>query len=352
MRIRHGATDLRHVIVDSYNIELREGDGFLGDRANKRMFKAMLENRRQRLRRSHGDPLATRPTEDLYKDRRGLIEIITAGNPEAAGVLIGALEVFAHELAGVVERLLETSEWQGTQCIAVGGGFRESRFGELVIGRTAVLLEDRGVLVSLVPLHHDPDEAGLIGGLELVPEGVLAGGNGILAVDIGGTNVRTAIVEAAANDGGTVEGAHVWGYERWRHGDDKPSRENLLAHMAEQLGHSAACAGSEGFPLAPFIAIACPGVIAEDGRILRGAQNLPGSWDGFNLADDVLDRIPRIHGRETTVFVHNDAVIQGLSEYGRMERLARWGVLTIGTGLGNARFSNRSAELDTAAPCR
>jgi hypothetical protein len=40
------------------------------------------------------------------------------------------------------------------------------------------------------------------------------------------------------------------------------------------------------------------------------------------------------------VVVHNDAVMQGLSETPAMQDVERWGVLTIGTGLGNARFTN------------
>jgi hypothetical protein len=44
------------------------------------------------------------------------------------------------------------------------------------------------------------------------------------------------------------------------------------------------------------------------------------------------------------VLIHNDAVIQGLSEVPFMADVHHWGVLTIGTGLGNARFTNRHAE--------
>jgi hypothetical protein len=36
--------------------------------------------------------------------------------------------------------------------------------------------------------------------------------------------------------------------------------------------------------------------------------------------------------------MHNDAVIQGLSEQPFMTDVKRRGVVTIGTGLGNARF--------------
>ena len=42
--------------------------------------------------------------------------------------------------------------------------------------------------------------------------------------------------------------------------------------------------------------------------------------------------------------MHNDAVVQGLSEAPFMRDVEHWGALTIGTGLGNARFTNRDDE--------
>jgi len=44
--------------------------------------------------------------------------------------------------------------------------------------------------------------------------------------------------------------------------------------------------------------------------------------------------------------MHNDGVAQGLSEVPFMQDIERWGVLTIGTGLGNARFTNRRKDRD------
>jgi hypothetical protein len=41
--------------------------------------------------------------------------------------------------------------------------------------------------------------------------------------------------------------------------------------------------------------------------------------------------------------MHNDAVVQGLSEAPFQRDVMRWAVLTIGTGLGNAHFTNRTA---------
>jgi hypothetical protein len=44
------------------------------------------------------------------------------------------------------------------------------------------------------------------------------------------------------------------------------------------------------------------------------------------------------------VVMHNDAVVQGLSEVPFLQDVKHWGVFTIGTGLGNARFTNRAEE--------
>ena len=44
--------------------------------------------------------------------------------------------------------------------------------------------------------------------------------------------------------------------------------------------------------------------------------------------------------------MHNDGVAQGLAEVPFMQDVERWGVLTIGTGLGNARFTNRRNDKD------
>lgn len=74
--------------------------------------------------------------------------------------------------------------------------------------------------------------------------------------------------------------------------------------------------------------------------------NLPGNWESgkFNLPACLSEAIPKIEGHETLVVMHNDAVVQGLSEVPHMQKLKSWGVLTIGTGLGNALFTNRAAE--------
>jgi len=39
-------------------------------------------------------------------------------------------------------------------------------------------------------------------------------------------------------------------------------------------------------------------------------------------------------------------VVQGLSEAPFMQDVKRWGILTIGTGLGNASFVNRGKDAE------
>ena len=55
---RHGATRLPSVDVDSYNVELKDADGFLGDRASKKAFHAILDELREPLRKA--SPVSTR----------------------------------------------------------------------------------------------------------------------------------------------------------------------------------------------------------------------------------------------------------------------------------------------------
>ena len=64
---RHGAEQLPSVTVDTYNAELRDADGFLGDRASKRAFIALLDDWRDRLRRLGTDPLGKTPTRQIIK---------------------------------------------------------------------------------------------------------------------------------------------------------------------------------------------------------------------------------------------------------------------------------------------
>ena len=68
----------------------------------------------------------------------------------------------------------------------------------------------------------------------------------------------------------------MWKFELWRHGDEKPDRDDAVQRLVEMLRRLIARAEKEEVRLAPFIGIGCPGKIEPDGSIDRGAQNLPG----------------------------------------------------------------------------
>jgi predicted NBD/HSP70 family sugar kinase len=344
----HGADHLSRVHIDAYNAGLRSTEGLLGDRASKRAFQNILDDWRDRVRKVGDDPLGDVPSEELGK--RQLDKVLTEGDAEAAGVVHGAIEEFAQELSTVIRRLLRLKDWKNTARIVVGGGLRESRTGELAIGRTAVLLKAGGCDMELQPIRNHPDHAGLIGCAHLVPSWVLEGYEGILAVDIGGTNIRAGIVELRVKKKADLSNAAVGRFELWRHREDEPNRDDAVERLISMLAGLMKRASKDSVKLAPFIGIGCPGVIRPDGSIERGGQNLPGNWEvkSFNLPRLVHEAIPRIGDHDSVVLMHNDAVVQGLSELPFMRDVTSWAVLTIGTGLGNAHFTNREKADDDA----
>lgn len=343
----HGMSHLPYVDVETYNAELRDDEGFIGDRASNRAFRAILEDLREHLRSATGeDPIGDEASEEISK--KTLDKILTKGGPEAAGVVHGAIEGFANELATVTKRFMRMKAWKHVERISVGGGLRASRVGELAIGRASVLIKEAGHAINLIPIVHDPDHAGLIGTIHLAPTWMFKGFDGVLAVDIGGSNIRVGIVGLGKKKTIDLADCEVMKTVLWRHRDEKPkpTRESTLEKMVAMIEELVAYAAKEKMQLAPFIGVGCPGVIEEDGSISKGAQNLPGNWESskFNLPRELMARIPKIGGHSTLVLMHNDAVVQGLSQFPTMNDVDHWGILTIGTGLGNACFFNHSRE--------
>ena len=179
---RHGATRLPSVDVDSFNIELKDDDGFLGDRASKGAFQRILDGLRKPLQKNGDDPLGKKATDEIGKS--ALADALVGDDIAAAALVHGAIEDFAQELAYVTRRFLKSKAWADTECIVVGGGFRQSRVGEMAIARTNLLLKAEGIEIDLVPIRFHPDEAGLLGCL---PQGgELIGGLDAVALVLAG----------------------------------------------------------------------------------------------------------------------------------------------------------------------
>jgi len=345
----HGASELPDVTLDSYNIEIRDEDGFIGDRASGQAFRAIFDEIRAKVAKNDHDPFGDTPSAQLKK--KELDKLLRTGDPLAAGILHGAIEEFAQKLAGVARRFLRLKAWREVERIGIGGGLRQSRVGELAIGRAAVILKSDQVDIDLVPLRHHPDQAALIGCTRLVPTWLFEGFDSLIAVDVGGSNIRCGVVALKTDDGRDFAKAEVEAFELWRHASEGPKREDVIERLVKMLQRSIKKAEKLDLKLAPFIGVGCPGLIEEKGTIARGAQNLPGNWSSsrFNLPVVLKERIPAISGRDTAVVMHNDAVVQGLSQVPEMKDVAHWGVLTIGTGLGNASFTNRNGSAKTGA---
>src|SRR5712691_1942925 len=121
---------------------------------------------------------------------------------------------------------MKLEEWRGTERIVIGGGLRESRVGELAIGRAAVILRAEGEDVTLRPVRNPPDEAGLIGAPHLFPSWAFEAHDAVLAVDIGGTNVRAGVVLLNLKKADDPSKAAVWKFEFWRHAGAKVKRRD------------------------------------------------------------------------------------------------------------------------------
>lgn len=339
-RGRHGAVNLPGLAIDEYSLQLPdpEGDGFLGDRASHTAFRTLLDTaRRDHL---HGDdPLGKAPTAELGKDEIDLV--LVGGGTDAAHAVHLAIEQYARNLCYVVRVFMAQPQWSGVERIVMGGGFPEHETGALAIRRAMRLLELADTGVTLHPLRHDPDEAGLLGWTPLLPVDAQAH-DAFLAVDVGGSNIRCGIVQHRLHKDRHGGKARVLESLKWRHADDTPRREDAVARTAAMLNGLAAFSRTLDLRLAPFIGIACPGQVEPDGTLSAGAQNLPGNWERpFHLPDALGALLDPINGAPPRVVMHNDAVVQGLSELRRMRKATRWAVMTIGTGLGNASYTMR-----------
>jgi hypothetical protein len=83
--LRHGARQLPRVEVVSYNLELKDRDGFVGDRASKGAFRRFIEEWRQPLRRIGQDPFGKEQSSKIA--RKKLDDLLAKGNVEAAGLM-------------------------------------------------------------------------------------------------------------------------------------------------------------------------------------------------------------------------------------------------------------------------
>ncbi len=117
--IEHGAAALPGVDVDSYNVELEDAEGFVGDKANKRAFAALVDEWRARMRDVGDDPLGKAPAEAIKK--RQFDKLLAEGDFLGAAMMHSAVEDFARQFSDVIDRFLRLPDWRELQYLVVGG---------------------------------------------------------------------------------------------------------------------------------------------------------------------------------------------------------------------------------------
>jgi hypothetical protein len=88
----------------------------------------------------------------------------------------------------------------------------------------------------------------------------------VLAVDIGGTNIRAGLVQLNLKKSRALSKAKVWKFSLWRHGGEEDvKREQSVVQLGNMLKGLILAAERKNLMLAPFIGMGWPGVIEEDG---------------------------------------------------------------------------------------
>jgi hypothetical protein len=100
----HGAAILPSVTVDSYNLEIEDEDGFVGDKATKGAFSDPLDKWRQPLKEVGQDPLGSKPSDEISNKK--LAALLAEGEPDVAALVQSAVEEFAQQLTQVIRRFL------------------------------------------------------------------------------------------------------------------------------------------------------------------------------------------------------------------------------------------------------
>lgn len=303
-----------------------------------RDFDTILAAWRLRHRRGGGrDPFGDIVPEAV--EAEALDNALAGGAPVAGGLVQGAIEDAAHNLVKIIRAYLVRPEWQGTQRVVVGGGFRVARIAELALGRAGVLLRAESLGSAVAAIRHNPEETGLLGAARLLPTRLLEGSDAVLTADLGRRSFRVGLILPRLGVAPDMAAAGVWAMRRWVHAVEAPDRTASLRGLAAMLTGLVTLAEQAGLTIAPTIAIGLPAPVAEDGTLGDGAEALPGDWSepGFRPAVDIAALLP---GGLADVAVHHSAVTYGLSEAPFHRDIARWGVLRIGIDPGHARFTN------------
>lgn len=145
----------------------------------------------------------------------------------------------------------------------------------------------------------------------------------VLAVDLGGTQIRTA----------ALRGKTLYSRVGLLTGEN-PTPERIIPRVYDALQEAMDKADTRGEPIAG-IGIAAPGPLDHKTGVIYTPPNLP-SWRGVPLRDMMMQRFG------LPVFVENDAHAAGLGEYlfGAGRGCSDMVYLTLSTGIGGGIINN------------
>ena len=166
--LSHGGLVLPAVTVETYNEELRDDEGFVGDRASGRAFRAILDDWREKVKGQGEDPFGDTPTREISKSK---LDKVLAG----AGVLWPpasshtAIEEFlGMRLATVVRRFQEARRLERHRAHRDRGRVDREPHWSAGDGTRRGDAGRRGrAKIELQAIANHPDEAGLIGAVQL-----------------------------------------------------------------------------------------------------------------------------------------------------------------------------------------
>jgi glucokinase len=143
-------------------------------------------------------------------------------------------------------------------------------------------------------------------------------GRVVIGVDLGGTNLRTAIL--------SPDGSILDRHKEATHAAD--GWETVVARLIENIKRQRAVAVQQGFDVAA-IGVGAPGVIQADKGIVVKSPNFP-DWNNLPLKDQLEKALG------TPVFLENDANAAALGEQwrGAGRGIRSMILLTLGTGVG------------------
>ena len=126
-----------------------------------------------------------------------------------------------------------------------------------------------------------------------MPSWTIEAHDGILAVDIGGTNIRAGVVASQLRRRRPAKAA-VWKSELWRHGDDEPKRDEAVDRLIHMIEAYIGARRRKPVASPPWWASAVPASSTRTARSKRAHRTFPGNWESsrFNLPARIRDKSP------------------------------------------------------------